>query len=261
MTFTTPVSAVYGPVSSWRFGQSLGIDLIGAVSTCSFNCRYCQLGTIEHITAERQHFVPTQKIRTELEQTTWTDVDVVTLSGSGEPTLALNLGEVIQMVQEITSLPVIVLTNGTLLGDRAVQQALLRADKVAIKLDAVSSEYWRALNRPVSGLSLEAVLAGLVAFRQRYPGHLAIQTMVMEPWSKSEERRYVALLEAIQPDEVQLNTPLRSRPITHEIEARGNTPEPEWRHPQHVTLETLATMGVWLQAAIATPVRYPGCQA
>ncbi|MEO1094977.1 MAG: radical SAM protein [Cyanobacteria bacterium J06638_28] len=253
----TPVSAVYGPVSSWRFGQSLGIDLIGAVSTCSFNCRYCQLGTIEQITAERRHFVPTLKIRAELEQTLWADVDVVTLSGSGEPTLALNLGEVIQVIQTVTSLPVVVLTNGTLLGDRAVQQDLSTAAKVAIKLDAVSSEYWRTLNRPVAGLSLEALLEGIIAFRQRYAGHLAIQTMVMEPWSKSEERRYVALLEAIQPDEVQLNTPLRSRPIDHQIEARSNTPDPAWRHPQHVTLETLAVMGARLQAALTIPVRYP----
>ena len=39
---------IYGPVPSWRLGNSLGVDLIevpeGYDKVCSFNCVYCQLG-------------------------------------------------------------------------------------------------------------------------------------------------------------------------------------------------------------------------
>ena len=71
----TPTAAVYGPVQSWRFGRwrsllehkSLGIDPIGAVSTCSFNCVYCQLGEIQVSSCDRRIFVPTAQIRQELE--------------------------------------------------------------------------------------------------------------------------------------------------------------------------------------------------
>ncbi|MFS8120407.1 MAG: hypothetical protein ACMG55_18255, partial [Microcoleus sp.] len=60
-TVIKPSTSVYGPVQSWRFGRSLGIDPIGPDSSCSFNCVYCQLGEIEHQSCNRQIFVPTQK--------------------------------------------------------------------------------------------------------------------------------------------------------------------------------------------------------
>jgi wyosine [tRNA(Phe)-imidazoG37] synthetase (radical SAM superfamily) len=48
--------SVYAPVASWRFGSSLGIDPIGLVSTCSFNCAYCQLGEIEQKNRATKNF-------------------------------------------------------------------------------------------------------------------------------------------------------------------------------------------------------------
>ena len=260
MICSTSVPAVYGPVRSWRFGQSLGIDVIGSISTCSFNCLYCQLGGIEQITCDRGLFVSTADLQEELAQQSWQDVDVVTFSGSGEPTLALNLGEIIQIVHELTPRPVVVLTNGTLLGNLSVQQELATADIIAVKLDAVSSDRWRRVNRPATGLLLETVLQNMIAFREKYSGHLAIQTMVMEPWSTTEEQRYIAILNAMQPDEVQLNTPLRPRPVTHLVEARGNhdaTPDVTWRHPRHITLDTLKAMGDRLQSELAIPIKFP----
>ena len=83
--------SVYGPVASWRFGSSLGIDPIGLVSTCSFNCAYCQLGEIEQKTEQRRIFITSEQISRDLSAFAPWDVDIVTLSGSGEPTLALNL--------------------------------------------------------------------------------------------------------------------------------------------------------------------------
>ena len=98
---------VYGPVKSWRSGTSLGIDPIGKVSTCSFNCSYCQLGKIQKITNEIKVYVDTQTVikdflelekqgRFKLEE-----LDVITFAGSGEPTLAENLGEMIDALKII----------------------------------------------------------------------------------------------------------------------------------------------------------------
>lgn len=89
------MSSVYGPVDSWRFGKSIGIDLLMDPSTCSFNCTYCQLGFIQRITRDRKIYVPTKKVIEDFENSNWQNCDVVTFSGSGEPTLALNIGEVI----------------------------------------------------------------------------------------------------------------------------------------------------------------------
>lgn len=213
--------SVYGPVPSWRFGRSLGIDPIGPVSTCSFNCAYCQLGEIQRQTLQRQIFMPTQQIRQDLQAFAPWEVDVVTLSGSGEPTLALNLAEILAAVEEIAGRPRVVLTNGTLLGDAAVRQDLAKANIVAAKLDAISDEQLQRVNRPVAGLDWAGIWAGLEQFRRDWPGQLAIQTMVLSPWPPESRAQYASLMRQLQPDEIQLNTPTRPRPLDRQVETRG----------------------------------------
>ncbi|HEY9825721.1 MAG TPA: radical SAM protein, partial [Stenomitos sp.] len=221
--------AVYGPVRSWRFGRSLGIDPIGRISTCSFNCVYCQLGEIQLSTVHRQVFVPTQHIVQELNAFAGREpVDVVSLSGSGEPTLALNLREILVAAKQILQCPTVVLTNSTLLGDPSVQRDLCCADIVAAKLDAFSAAALHRINRPATEVDWSALLAGLLAFRQGYNGCFAIQTMMLSPWAPETEAQFIQLLQNLQPDEVQLNIPTRPRALSRQLDARGNH-EPELR--------------------------------
>ena len=214
-------SSVYGPVPSWRFGRSLGIDPIGSISTCSFNCAYCQLGEIQRHTAQRQVFVPTEQIVQDLQAFKPWDVDAITLSGSGEPTLALNLGDILVAVKEITGRPTVVLTNSTMLGNSEVRQALTDVDVVAAKLDALSSEQLQRVNRPVAGINWSTIWTGLEQFRLQYESHLAIQTMILSPWFEAEQESYIRLMQQLKPDEIQLNTPTRPKPFTHQLDTRG----------------------------------------
>lgn len=216
-------SFVYGPVKSWRFGRSLGIDPIGEVSSCSFNCVYCQLGQIEVHTNQRQIFVPTSTIVEELRSLApYKRIDVVTICGSGEPTLALNLDEILAIAKQLTNLPTVVLTNSTLLGDRMVRHALQLADIVAVKLDAISSHQWQRINQPVAKINLPDILAGITQFRKEYPGHLAIQTMLLSPWTTEMLEDYIQLLQRLSPDEIHLNVPSRPRALVRHLDARGN---------------------------------------
>lgn len=215
-------SSVYGPVPSWRFGSSLGIDLIVRTSTCSFNCIYCQLGNIQQHISEQAIYVPTEKVIADLKGVDWSKVDVVTVSGSGEPTLALNLGEVIAHIKDTYRKPVMVLTNSTMLEDPATQQRLWRADTVACKLDAADDDMLRRINRPVEGVTLEGIVRGIEAFRDGgFPGRLALQCMLM-PANLKEVPRLIALIRRIGPHEIHLNTPRRPYPKAWYQEARGN---------------------------------------
>lgn len=223
MAQQSAVRAVYGPVQSWRFGQSLGIDPIGARSTCSFNCVYCQLGEIEERTTQRRVFVSTEQILQELgELLPQVTLDVVTLSGSGEPTLALNLGEILQGIKSWASCPTVVLTNGSLLQDATVRSALQNADQVMVKLDAIAPEQLQQVNRPVPDCGFDAIVQGIRAFAQDYRGHWAVQTMLLQSWPAAARSRYIHLLNELQPHEVQLNVPSRPRARSRRLEARGN---------------------------------------
>ncbi|OGL64771.1 MAG: hypothetical protein A3J27_00515 [Candidatus Tectomicrobia bacterium RIFCSPLOWO2_12_FULL_69_37] len=213
-------SSVYGPVDSWRFGRSLGVDLILRGSVCSLNCVYCQLGSIQEVTAGRRLFVPTGRVMEDLAASDWRGSGLVTFSGSGEPTLALNLGEALREVRAATGIPTHVLTNGTLLGDPAVRRDLMEADRVSVKLDAPDEAAFRRINRPAPGVTLAGVVEGTLRFRREYRGHFDTQVMFM-PANRGMAGALCDLLAQIRPDEVQLNTPRRAYPSEWFLEARG----------------------------------------
>ncbi len=222
---------VYGAVKSWRYGQSLGIDPIGKISTCSFNCVYCQLGEIEQKTSERSIYIPTKEILLELEKFAPWDVDIITLSGSGEPTLALNLKDILAETKKLTNKPTLVLTNGTTLSNPEVRLALTLADKVSIKIDAVNQRQLQGINRPAEQLNLSDIWQRIKEFREQYQGKLAIQTMILSPWNPQTKSEYINLIKSLKPDEIQLNTPTRPKPLKHQLDARGNHTE---SHPYAV---------------------------
>jgi len=200
---------IYGPVPSWRLGRSLGVDMVSrAEKTCSFDCAYCQLGRTRHHTAERDEFVPIARLAAELDELPALDLDYVTFSGMAEPTLASNLGEAIDEVKRRIPAPVAVLTNSSLMWQPEVRAALARADKVVAKLDAPTEELLRAINRPVEGITLQKVLAGISALRDEYRGCLALQMMFF--WANRDQAEALAqLAREIEPDEIEVNTPLR----------------------------------------------------
>ena len=214
-------STVYGPVTSWRVGASLGIDLLYQTSICSFNCIYCQLGDIQQKTAERQIYVPTDKVEWDLKNSAWEQADIVTFSGNGEPTLALNLGEVIDLVKDYTGKPVMVLTNGTLLQDPAVRIDLKNADVVAVKLDASTDAELSQMNRPVPGVTLAGIVAGAEQLRREFTHRLVLQCMFM-PANLQAAEGIATMANRIRPDEIQLNTPKRPYPREWHRESRGN---------------------------------------
>ncbi len=257
----TTTTAIYGPVDSWRFGRSLGIDPIGSVSTCSFNCVYCQLGVIQVPSGDRQIFVPTEQIRQELASLPPCPIDTLTLSGSGEPTLALNLGEILTMATEIIPKPIGVLTNGSLLTDPTVRQELEIADWVAVKLDAIDADSFRRVNRPLPTLDLQELWMGLCQFREQYSGHLAIQTMVLKTWSDLDRVEYLNRMRILRPDEIQLNTPTRAQPLTHQLASRGNDLPSTYAYPtrqlNRVNPEELELFADLLESELNLTVRYP----
>ncbi|MDI6852609.1 MAG: radical SAM protein [Deltaproteobacteria bacterium] len=203
---------LFGPVNSRRLGLSLGVDLIPP-KTCTFDCIYCEVGRTTHLTLERRPFAVEAIIREirEYFQNPPATSDYITLAGSGEPTLNAGIGEIITAVKDITTIPVAVLTNGTLLYQSEVRQELACADVVLPSLDAVSEETFRRINRPAPGLTLEMVLAGLKAFRKEYRGQMWLEVMLLKGINDTDAelaalKREIA---AIAPDKVQLNTAVR----------------------------------------------------
>ena len=201
---------VFGPVPSRRLGRSLGVDLV-PFKTCTYDCIYCQLGRTTCQTVERKEWVPLEQVLDQLKGRLATRPDYITLSGSGEPTLFTPLDRVIDGIRAMTDIPIAVLTNGSLLGNHAVQRELPQADLVIPSLDAGNETTFRLVNRPHDALSFEHMLAGLVSFRRRFRGQYWLEVLLVDPYTTSE--RELAdirhCVELIRPDRVQLNTVTR----------------------------------------------------
>lgn len=201
---------IYGPVPSWRLGRSLGVDPISMPEKiCPFNCTYCQLGESVKYETERKVFVPTENILAEINSLP-PDVkmDYITMSGRGEPTLALNLGEIIDGIKRIRPEPVAVLTDASLIDLLDVRLDLIKADFVMAKLDAPDEELFGKICKPAPGIEFRKILEGLKTFRKQYQGRFALQMMFVKA-NKMSAKKMAEIAREFHPYEVQLNTPLR----------------------------------------------------
>jgi len=206
-------SIIYGPVPSWRLGKSLGIDLLSAQGkTCSFDCIYCQLGRTANSTTKRREFVSTTQLTEELERIRDITADYVTFSGMGEPTLASNLGQAIEVAKSILPLPAAVLTNSSLMSREDVREDLAKADVVVAKVDAHNQELFRQINMPMADIRLSNIVEGIKLFRKEFQGKLCLQIMFVEA-NKNFAKEIAKVARSLLPDEVQLNTPLRPCPV------------------------------------------------
>jgi wyosine [tRNA(Phe)-imidazoG37] synthetase (radical SAM superfamily) len=203
---------LFGPVPSRRLGRSLGID-VTPFKTCSFDCVFCQCGCTTKLATARGEFVPFEEVCTEIARWLKEDgvVDCITFAGAGEPTLYSRLGELIDFIKARTKIPVIVLSNGTLLHRIAVRDELLKADVVKVSLSAWDDASFKKINRPAPGLSFEQVLTGLRDFRAEFYSELWLEVFLMEGVNSLPEqvRKIAAAAAGICPDKVHLNTAVR----------------------------------------------------
>lgn len=203
---------VFGPVSSKRLGQSLGVDLLPPKS-CTWNCIYCQLGKTQAYVTERREFYPREEIFEEIREAVESPVSIdwVTFVGSGETTLYKGLGWLIRETKKITDIPVAVITNGSLLYLDEVRDELLEADAVLPSLNAGSAKLFERIDRPAPGLTYERHIEGLVEFRKVYRGKLWVEVMLIAGVNDSSEalQDIAVALEKIKPHIVHLVLPTR----------------------------------------------------
>lgn len=221
-------SPIFGPIHSRRLGVSLGINLLpGDGKCCSFDCIYCECGF-------NHDFIPRQKMptRTEVREALEAQLikmtqegpapDVLTFAGNGEPTLNPEFPAIIDDTIELRNkyfpnTKVSVLTNATQITRPAVFDALCKVDNNICKLDTISADYIRAVDRPNGCYDVEAIIAKLKEFGSR----CIIQTMFMNGEYEGKSTSNVSddfvtpwldTVKAIAPREVMIYTIDRETP-------------------------------------------------
>ncbi len=206
---------VFGPVPSRRLGKSVGVNNIPA-KNCSYNCAYCQIGKTSAMKKVREPFYEPDKIinacrkRTEEIKGKNEKVDYFTLVADGEPTLDINLGEVIRGLKEL-GIKVAVISNASLITKNSVREDLAHADWVSLKIDAVSDDLWRRINRPLKGLDHTEILNNMLVFSKEYNGYLVTETMLVKGINDREEEfeKVSIFLTQLGPDKAYIAAPIR----------------------------------------------------
>ncbi|WP_440953665.1 radical SAM protein [Methanococcoides sp. FTZ1] len=212
---------IYGPILSRRLGRSLGIDVIKKGEfrkNCNFDCIYCQLGHIDWKISDPSEVadpVTTEEVIDGLTNyhKKVDDLDYITFSGTCEPTLNLQIGDMIERIREITDIPICVITNSSLVSREDVRKSLSKADLVVATLVSGNEDTFRAIHRPAKGIRLQDIIEGLRELQKMNGGKLSIEVMLLDsnndyPVNSSDEEvgKLIEVLRYIDPDEIEVLT-------------------------------------------------------
>lgn len=180
-------STIFGPIHSRRLGTSLGINLSpNDGKVCSFDCLYCEagfnsqgVGSTGFPSRKTLHTQLSEKL-SEMKKRN-ENLDVITFSGNGEPTLHPDFPEILDDVISLRDeffpkAKVSVLTNSTRIFTPKVAEALRKADNNILKLDSAIEETMQLIDRPNSpAFTVDKVIESLRQFKDTG----IIQTMIL----------------------------------------------------------------------------------
>lgn len=204
---------VFGPVPSRRLGISLGVDLVVSKS-CNLNCIFCECGATKKIQLKRQKFKDMNEILEEI-SAVLKDIkpNYITFSGSGEPTLSLDLGNISRAIKEDLKYQgkICLITNSLLLADESLMKDLGYIDLIVPTLNTLTQDIFEKIVRPDYRTSVEEIRKGFINLnKSNYKGKIWIEIFVLENINDSDEN-FVNIanflkLENIRYDKIQLNT-------------------------------------------------------
>lgn len=203
---------VFGPVLSKRLGNSLGIDVIPH-KTCSYNCIYCQLGSEENTITDLTNYYSVDEIIYELKEALLNNknIDYITFTGSGEPTLYKDLKKLIYEIKQITDIPVCIITNGSLLYKQEMRSNLLLADLIIPSLDAGNEDAFKLIDNPNKEIDFDKMVEGLIEFKKVFKGEYWLEIFLLKDINDNEDELddIIKIVKKIKPDRIQLITATR----------------------------------------------------
>lgn len=217
---------VYGPIHSRRLGVSLGINLMPTIAKlCTFDCVYCECGwnqpVLHPILPIREQVFEALNLKL---SSLSSQLDVITFSGNGEPTLHPDFLGIIQDTctlrdQYCPQAKISVLSNSTQLGRPDVVEALRLCDNRILKLDSAIDATMHLIDQPVNpNLSVEQIAQWLSVFE----GDFTLQTcflrgeyngQIIDNTTSEELSAWYAMVQRLQPKHVMIYVIDRATPL------------------------------------------------
>lgn len=201
---------VFGPVSSRRFGVSLGVDLSPAQKCCNFDCVYCELTAAKSVTAIKNPPSVEQVIaEVKAALAAHPHVDVITLTANGEPTLYPDLARLARELNLIKGhAKTLILSNGSGVLDPQICEALKGLDIVKFSLDSAVQKTFARMDRSGEKIDVGELVGAMAKFRREFKGELVLEILVVKGLNDTmaEFEALNAALNQISPARVDIST-------------------------------------------------------
>ncbi len=202
---------LFGPILSRRLGMSLGVDLVPA-KICNLDCVYCECGRTTDKTIALDTYTDPDQIIAELDDLlggTPPQIDIITFTGSGEPTLNIGLGKIEKFLRDkYPQYNLGILTNSGLLTNPEVRQNLLGFDYVLPSLDAMFEDSFIRVNNPVDGQKCDDIIEGIRSFAKEYKGIMWVEVFILPGVNDTPEElaAFKTFFEKVRPTRIQINS-------------------------------------------------------
>jgi wyosine [tRNA(Phe)-imidazoG37] synthetase (radical SAM superfamily) len=211
----------FGPVNSRRFGLSLGVDLSPEKKSCNFDCLYCELEASKPVDKiENPPDVEDILFEIKKQLNRYPNIDVITITANGEPTLYPNLDILVKKLNSLKKdKKLLILSNASTINNKDIQQTLLNIDIVKLSLDCATQRCFKRLDRPLKNINLEDIIKGIISFSKIYKHSLIIEILVVKGVNDNKEEfiKLNNILQQIKPSRIDLGT--IDRPPAYRVEA------------------------------------------
>jgi len=215
------MNIIFGPVNSRRFGKSLGIDLSPSKKQCNFDCLYCELEPAKTMESY-EDVVSVKEIMKALNASLaeHQDIDALTVTANGEPTLYPHLFELISEIDKIKgSIKTLILSNSAMIHKDKIQKALLKFDTVKLSLDCASERCLKRLDRADKSINIQSIKEGMLSFKSKFSKALIIEILIVKGINDSpkEIEKLNEYLLKLNPTRIDIGT--IDRPPAYKVEA------------------------------------------
>ena len=215
------MNIIFGPVNSRRFGKSLGIDLSPSKKQCNFDCLYCELDPAKTVDSYEDVISVEEIIKAlTLSLENHQDIDALTVTANGEPTLYPHLSELMEEIDKIKgSIKTLILSNSAKIHEDKTQEALLKFDTVKLSLDCASMRCLKRLDRSHEGIDVEMIKEGMLSFKAKFKKPLIIEILMVKGINDSdaEIEALNSYLLTLNPTRIDIGT--IDRPPAYKVEA------------------------------------------
>jgi len=204
------MNLTFGPIPSRRFGMSLGIDLSANTKQCNFDCLYCELAPAK--TVDKQTYSSNindivEQVKISLQN--HSNIDVITFTANGEPTLYPYLSELIDEIDKIKGdIKTLILSNGANIYEPKIQETLSKIDIVKLSLDCISTQCFKKLDRTHSSVDCSKILDGILEFKAKFHPTLIIEILFVKNINDKQEeiKLLVDAIDQISPNRLDIGT-------------------------------------------------------